>query len=523
MYAGQYVVIGAVTRSRRRGWPPVAGEGAVAPAVEVGQLGAEPGRRLEPRGRVDVAELDLDGPQASELARVPIDLGHSAAHADPEADLLQTAPDRVRPQRLRVRLPNGDLDLGPRHAATRLDRDPGRVRRDAHARFDVALAGEVALPQGHPDAQLEIRRRLGDQELALDLDTHPASMRTAGTVPRHMDAVTSGRGDGAAEPRATAGRFADAHQAEPGIPLDGTMPAADGFRLVLANLADAIELNRPGAIDGLDPEFLHDLRVSVRRSRTVARHGRRVLPAELLAWAEPGLRAVAQLTSRPRDLDVQVLTWSDRVGMLAPDDIAALEPLRRQVVADRIDAHATLSAALTAGATSAVLDRWLFAVRRPWVSPGARGADALADVVRARVKRAQRQVLEGGRAVHRDSPAAAVHDVRKDAKQLRYLLECFAALLPTAARTEFVRRLKQLQDVLGDHQDADVQASELRRAAERLPATTDATTLTAIDLLVGQLDARRLELRGQFASRFADYDSRPTRRAFRAMVRSAPA
>ena len=59
----------------------------------------------------------------------------------------------------------------------------------------------------------------------------------------------------------------------PTVPLDRTMPAVDGFRAVLANLADTIVANWQGTVDQVDPEFLHDLRVAVRRTRTVVSPG----------------------------------------------------------------------------------------------------------------------------------------------------------------------------------------------------------------------------------------------------------
>ena len=62
--------------------------------------------------------------------------------------------------------------------------------------------------------------------------------------------------------------------------------------------------------------------------------------------------------------------------------------------------------------------------------------------------------------------------MRKDAKKLRYLLECFGGLLAGGERKAFVKRLKALQDNLGEHQDAEVHADKLRTVADELPATT---------------------------------------------------
>ena len=135
-----------------------------------------------------------------------------------------------------------------------------------------------------------------------------------------------------------------------------------------------------------------------------------------------------------------------------------------------------------------------------------------------RVAKAQRRLLEHGRAITPDTPAEDVHDIRKDAKKLRYLLECFADLFPSDGRKAFVKRLKKLQDLLGEHQDAEVHAAELRRAAEQLPPTTGAATYVAVGQLVEHLERTRQAARDGFAERFAEYDSSATRQVLRDML-----
>jgi CHAD domain-containing protein len=310
---------------------------------------------------------------------------------------------------------------------------------------------------------------------------------------------------------------------EPGIELADDLPAVEGFRLVLANLDDALEANRPGTVDDLDSEFLHDLRVAVRRSRSILRHGRAVLGPDVLAWAEPGLKLVGNVTGPPRDLDVQALEWDTAVAVLDDDDRRALEPLHRQLLRDRAAAHAELAAHLGAGDVSDLLRRWHDTVHAPMdvAHAGPKGGDPLLKVVRTRVKRAQSRVLEQGRAITPETPADAVHEVRKDAKKLRYLLECFADLFPDSGRKAFVKRLKNLQDLLGEHQDAEVQAAELRHAAERLPAATDTATYVAVGRLVEHLERTRQAARDGFADRFAEYDSAATRQVLDDMLDGA--
>jgi len=319
---------------------------------------------------------------------------------------------------------------------------------------------------------------------------------------------------------AAAGIDRSGQHVEPGIPLDPRLPAIEGFRLVLANLDDAIEINRPGTIEDIDSEFLHDLRVAVRRSRSILRHGRAVLPAEVLAWAEPGLKLVGTVTGVPRDLDVQLLEWDDHVAMLDEPARRALEPLRRQLARDRGAAYVDLAAHLAAGDVTNLLHHWHDTVHAPMdpAAGGRRAADPLLDVVRKRVRSAQRRLLDHGRAITPETPAEDVHEIRKDAKKLRYLLECFADLFPADDRKAFVKRLKKLQDLLGTHQDADVQAGELRHAAEELPPTTAPATYVAVGRLVEHLERTRHAARDGFAERFAAYDSPATRDVLHAML-----
>jgi CHAD domain-containing protein len=138
----------------------------------------------------------------------------------------------------------------------------------------------------------------------------------------------------------------------------------------------------------------------------------------------------------------------------------------------------------------------------------------LGRVVAKRIARVQANLVERGRVIRPDTPAAQIHDLRKDAKKVRYLFECFASLLPNGPRKAFVRRLKVLQDNLGEHQDAEVHITELReiaRVVHEQGASSD--TMLAIGQLSEQLDQRRHAAHVEFASRFADYDTKATRRA----------
>ena len=73
-----------------------------------------------------------------------------------------------------------------------------------------------------------------------------------------------------------------------------------------------------------------------------------------------------------------------------------------------------------------------------------------------------------GGAIDDDSPAEDYHELRKRGKELRYLLELFGApLYPGEVVKPMIKSLKSLQDVLGRHQDREVQVAMLSSLGDR--------------------------------------------------------
>jgi CHAD domain-containing protein len=305
------------------------------------------------------------------------------------------------------------------------------------------------------------------------------------------------------------------------VPLDPAMPAIDGFRAVLDNLATTMAANWQGTIEQIDPEFLHDLRVAVRRTRSVLGNGKKVLPSHILGLARAGFARLGTLTGPARDLDVYLIEWPSYTGPLGVDVVAALEPVRSLLAQRREMAYAVLVEALQSSEVADLMTMW-----RTWLGgpplDNVRGPDAerrLGDVVARRIHRAQHKLLASGRLIGPETPAEQVHDLRKDAKKLRYLFECFGSLLADAPRKAFVRQLKSLQDNLGEHQDAQVHVAELRAISHHLHETgAAADTMLAVGRLAGRLDEQRAAARAEFGERFGAYDTKETERAFHAAI-----
>ena len=119
-----------------------------------------------------------------------------------------------------------------------------------------------------------------------------------------------------------------------------------------------------------------------------------------------------------------------------------------------------------------------------------------------------------GFAIDSSSPAEAYHELRKKGKELRYMLELFGSpLYPAEVVKPMIKALKSLQDVLGRHQDREVQVAMLRSLRDEVSALPGGpAALMAMGVLVDRLLADEQAARDEFAERFAVFASESERR-----------
>lgn len=313
----------------------------------------------------------------------------------------------------------------------------------------------------------------------------------------------------------------------PTVPLDPRQPAVDGYRRVFANLAATVEANWQGTVDDVDSEFLHDFRIAVRRTRSILAHAKGVLPADGRARYREEFKWLGGATSPLRDADVYLIEWPGYVAPLDDESTVALAPLLDHIRARRAAEHATLVGELTSGRYQRLMTEWaewLEALDTEEPAP-AKGRRRLGRVVAARIADAQDQLVGRGRKIGPSTPAEELHELRKDGKRLRYLLECFGGLLPAAGRKPFVQRLKALQDNLGEHQDTEVHTAQLRVMSHDLHGAAGVTpaTLMAMGRLTEIFEQRRQHAREEFAGRFCAYDTKQTQRLLDELLDAARA
>jgi CHAD domain-containing protein len=192
-----------------------------------------------------------------------------------------------------------------------------------------------------------------------------------------------------------------------------------------------------------EQEDVHQLRVAMRRLRAYLRAAQPLLDE---SWSEPlrdELQELGSTLGEARDLDVLIEHFEAEVERLDESGGAALVARLR---AEREALQPALLESLGGDRWHGLLDRL---EQEPPLREGP-GLGALAKAERRRLRK---------RDVAADAPDDELHDLRKRVKRARYASEL-------ASEEVVVDRAKDVQDVLGEHQDAVVAEEKLRVLAD---------------------------------------------------------
>jgi CHAD domain-containing protein len=305
---------------------------------------------------------------------------------------------------------------------------------------------------------------------------------------------------------AAAGGRPGAYTSKIDVELAPRMPAGAALVQVLAQLTGTLTANVEGTVHDVDIEFLHDLRIAVRRIRSVLKLTGPGLPAGLAGTYRPEFKWLGDLTTPTRDLDVFVQQYPALAEGLVAAPAAELAPFGDHLGRQRAAAHRQLARGLRSARFTKLLAGWRSALAVPVTDR----KPPVGRLAARRIGQAHQRVLRGGGLIIAASPPEALHDLRKRCKELRYLLEIFGSLYDPAEHWRAVRELKGLQDCLGEFQDTQVEYEELRRFAGEMAARPGpglAPALLAMGEIAAGLSARQLQARGEFGGRFREFAS----------------
>lgn len=382
-----------------------------------------------------------------------------------------------------------------------------KLPREGHARAELEAPGGPAGPPPElhrlltahlrhgplsPVATLRTRRvgvRVGDgdhdlAEVTLDAVDILDGQRQAGAF-RELEIELLEGDDDDLDRLARVLRRAGAHASDGRSKVARALDAGNngGTPMLLAQLRE-LEGHDPGVRLGDDPEDVHKMRVATRRTRS-------------LVTAKPfsdELKWLATLLGTVRDLDVLIAHLQEGVARL-DDDRKGGDAIVAALEEEREAGRDALLAALDSDRYFALLTRFeQDGVAMPDEDPQ--------EVAVAAFDKLRRTIVDLP-----ESPADdELHDLRKKAKKARYAAEL--AVPESSRRMEkLVDALKELQDLIGEHQDAVV-------AEERLRQLARARTAVAAGRLIERERVRRREARARVPAALDDVLTR-TKKALR--------
>ncbi len=261
--------------------------------------------------------------------------------------------------------------------------------------------------------------------------------------------------------------------------VGAAVPLPEAVRRLLFLQFRTILLNVEGALAAHSDEALHDLRIAIRRMRTVLKAFRGPLAGTAAPRLEADLQQLNRILGIARDLDV----W---IGFFSRESVSSqftghrlwrafvahqLEVRRLQQVTVRRQLHGARFTALRARITRFLR---LELPRRAAAGPEV----AVAGPARQAVRKSLRRAMELG-PLRRSHVPEKLHRLRIALRRVRYLGGFFGAALGRSVR-KLGRRAQALERVLGEMRDADLALARIRQEGPTPPR-----------LLMRQLDRLR--------------------------------
>lgn len=281
--------------------------------------------------------------------------------------------------------------------------------------------------------------------------------------------------------------------------LDGSDTVDEGIAKLLASCRDHLMANLAAAESGQDRDGVHQMRVALRRLRSVLSILRREVPAPSLQALANDAKLLARILGPARSWDVFIATTLSEIedAALADVDLSGLqkaaEPFReasyaavREALADPQHNRFLLS-------LGRVIERrsWRNDIPSETLATLSQPISALADRALAQILRKARK---RGRHFQQLDPESR-HKLRLNLKKLRYAVEFFQPLYrERTLAAKYLKRLTRLQDVLGADNDVTTTRPLLQEVAG---STTKPDLHRAIGTVAGwqghhQIEAAKL-------------------------------
>ncbi|RWM05364.1 CYTH and CHAD domain-containing protein [Mesorhizobium sp.] len=277
-----------------------------------------------------------------------------------------------------------------------------------------------------------------------------------------------------------------------GVAIDPAQTAELAARDILRECLDQIATNILAVRKLDDAEGPHQLRIGLRRLRSAFSVFSPLLQSPEMERLNGEARWLGQEVGHLRDLDVVANDIVGRDAKSHPDEpgLAALSealPRRRAELCDHLR-----KLLVDAGVQAFLIDLARFVETRGWLVPldfgqTERLAMPTGDFAGQALKKRWKKVVKYAHGLATLTTEQR-HELRKELKKLRYVVEFFSPLYQAKHVDPFLKRLKRLQTVFGDLNDAAIVRTTLAEA--EVLSADDPAAQRAAGWVLGSSQAR---------------------------------
>ncbi len=230
---------------------------------------------------------------------------------------------------------------------------------------------------------------------------------------------------------------------------------------------DDIDAQRGNALEPGNVDGVHDMRVAIRRFRSLIGDLRETLDTRPLRSVNRTLKSQAELLGHIRDRDVYI---EELLEMIEQDADARfrravhqLNDISQQV---RSDAFRDLTDALTASSAEHLAESFSSAIDdiESGIEPA--NATSLAETGRSVIQTRLDELADCGDHIYDPLDEKGLHTIRIAAKRLRYSAELFTPFLGETARP-IAEQAAKMQSLLGDLHDCDIWIADIAKLLKK--------------------------------------------------------
>ena len=302
------------------------------------------------------------------------------------------------------------------------------------------------------------------------------------------------------------------------LSLDADASIHESTQRLLQFTLSILQKNEHGIRNDIDTEFLHDYRVAIRRTRSILKQLKGVYDPKEIALYLTAFKELGNKTNQLRDCDVYLLKQETYCNYLPPLLQSSLKSFFSGIAASRKKSHKQFCRYLASSDYKFFLHKWNKFVHQeslPDTGQAPNTALCTSSVARDTIKKAWKKVIRHGRHISTETTDAELHALRIDCKKLRYLLEFFSSIFPPKTIIPVIRKMKELQENLGDFVDFAVQLQFLHDRLSSLPAgKEEQVSAASMGGLLATLFQKQEVARCKFHKTFRSFDNDETAQLF---------